>query len=948
MNRNRVRKVTALATATAVAVSGIGYYEYNHPDTKVSAADKAEIQKTLEDKFDKVINTTGNDDCDKEETVYVISDANGEVQKKVVSDWLKNKSGAATIDDKTDLKDVVNVKGDEDYKEGTDGNITWNANGSDIYYQGTTDKELPVDVKVKYYLDGTEMKPEDMAGKSGKVKIRFEYTNNSKKDVSLNGKNVQMYVPFTMISGMMLPTETFSNVEISDGNGKLISQGKSTIVVGVSFPGLSDNLKLASISEKLDSKICDSFEITADVKDFSLAMTLTAGTADVFSSLDPEAFDSLDDVSDTVDELVDAVGQLKDGSASLKSGIGTLKDGANKVNDGVGLLNSKTGEFTDGLKKLDDGVELMLSKMNADDGAIAGARALAGGAATIDSKIKDVQSGVTKLSDGADKVDSAAGDISTGVGKLATGAGTLDAGIDKLQTGANTLASSTKKLDGYVGDAHDGSQKLTGYLKTLNTAIASASSGSSKLLNAMKTVSAAIDNFDGNGTSMVDVFTALSNGATGVSDGAAKVADGVSTLNTGAAATKAGVEQLGTGASQLEAGVDTLQNSMVSQLQTQIDENNAKIEKLTAALQNPQIDEKTATTYKQNIVALTGANEALNGVITSLTTSSGDAEHPSAADGFTNLRNGASAISAQLNNTQDADGNATVYGGVTAIADGAEQLNSNMSSLTNGAALVATSLGSINTGLPKLTRGISDIKKGMGTLTDGLSAMKKSSKLIVSGFGDLTSSLDKLQKEGTTPLNTAVQSMAKDKKSGVPALKSGSSQIKNGLNTLNGNMGTFTDGTSSLASGLDTLESNLPALKDGTSTVATGMSTLLVGLTTLSDTVGTEMKPGFDTLYSGGLTLKDSVATLYSGTQQIASGLVSADDGAGKLADGIVELKEKAVDPVSETLDGDFDDDVERIQKTIEIADDYDVYSDAAEGKEATVKFIYKTGEIEK
>lgn len=948
MNRNRVKRVAAVATATVVAVSGVGYYAYNYPDTKAVAADKAEIEKTLEDKLDKVINTSDNEDCDKEETVYVIADAEGEVQKKIVSDRLRNKTGAATIEDKTDLHDVVNVKGDEDYIEGTDGNITWNANGADIYYQGTTDKELPVDVRVKYYLNGEEMKPEDMAGKSGEVKIRFEYTNNSKKDVSINGKNTQMYVPFTMISGMMLPTENFTNVKISDGNGKLIEQGKSTVVVGVSFPGLSDNLELASMSDKVNSKISDVFEITADVEDFSIAMTLTAGTADVFSVLDPESFDSLDDVSDTVDELVDAVGQLKDGSVSLKSGIGELRNGAAKVNDGVGILNSKTGEFADGLKKLDDGVALMLSKMNAGDGAIAGAQSLAAGTSTVDSKLKEVQDGVSGLSDGADKIDGAAGDIADGVDKLNTGAGNLYDGIGKLQKGADELADSTDKINGYVGDARDGADKLNGYLKKLNKAIASASSGSSKLLKGMQTVSAAISDFDGKGTSMIDVFKQLSAGAASVSDGVGKVADGVDKLEAGANATQNGIEQVGAGAKQLEAGVDALQNSMVSQLQTQIQANTENIEKLTMALNTPDMDAATAATYKQNIAALKGANEALQGVIVSLTTSSGDASNPSAADGFAGIKNGASAITSQLTETQDAEGNATVYGGAVAVASGAGELNSNMSALDSGAALVADSLDSINKGLPNLVDGISTIETNMGTLKDGLSQMKTSSASIVDGSGDLASSLGKLQDEGTEPLNTAVQSMATDKKNGVPALKNGAGQIKDGLNTLNGNMGDFTDGTSSLAAGLNTLDSQLPALKDGTSTIATGMSSLLVGLTTLSDTVGTEMKPGLDTLYSGGLTLRDSVATLYSATGQIASGLVSADEGSGKLVDGIAQLKEEAVDPVSDTLDDDFDNGVERIKKTIEVADDYGIYSAAAEGKEVSVKFIYKTGGIEK
>ena len=110
---------------------------------------------------------------EKEETVYVNMDASGNVEKITVSDWLKNNSQSAELSDSSSLSDIKNVKGDETFTQ--DGEkLTWQADGSDIYYQGTTDKELPVTVKLTYYLDGKEISPEDLAGKSGKVKITIQ------------------------------------------------------------------------------------------------------------------------------------------------------------------------------------------------------------------------------------------------------------------------------------------------------------------------------------------------------------------------------------------------------------------------------------------------------------------------------------------------------------------------------------------------------------------------------------------------------------------------------------------------------------------------------------------------------------------------------------------------------------------------------------------------------
>ena len=86
----------------------------------------------------------------KEETVYIFTDASGNQTKVLVSDWLKNSDNESEIKDATTLKDVTNVKGDETYSQGSGDEIIWNSDGNDIYYQGTTDKETPISVKITY------------------------------------------------------------------------------------------------------------------------------------------------------------------------------------------------------------------------------------------------------------------------------------------------------------------------------------------------------------------------------------------------------------------------------------------------------------------------------------------------------------------------------------------------------------------------------------------------------------------------------------------------------------------------------------------------------------------------------------------------------------------------------------------------------------------------------
>ena len=121
---------------------------------------------------------------------------------------------------KTNTRDeMVYVFGKAD---GTQDHITvtekvTDTNGKTTTNQSSSTKSAPVSIKVTYKLNGTETKPEDMIGKSGKVTIRYDYTNNEKKTITVNGKSQTAYVPFTMITGTLLPTDKFSNVEVKQG-----------------------------------------------------------------------------------------------------------------------------------------------------------------------------------------------------------------------------------------------------------------------------------------------------------------------------------------------------------------------------------------------------------------------------------------------------------------------------------------------------------------------------------------------------------------------------------------------------------------------------------------------------------------------------------------------------------------------------------------------------------
>ena len=367
------KKILAICLCAALCLGGAGMAfaqasSKKADDQPVSAAQQAaELQQKIS----------------KDETVYVLTGADGSVKKIIVSDWLKNELGSASVADKSDLSDIENVKGDESYTINGDNMTVWDAQGNDIYYQGNIQKELPVGLSVRYYLDGKSISPEELKGKSGKVTIRFDYENRQYETVQINGVNQRIYVPFAMLTGMILDNDTFQNVQIT--NGKLVNDGDRTVVVGLAFPGLQENLNLS----RDDLSIPDSVEITADVTNFSLGMTVTLACNDLFSQLGDVDITSLDSTS-ALDQLTGAMDQLLNGSSALYEGLSTLLD--------------KSGELVSGVEEL------------------------AQGAAAIKS--------------GADSVDDGAAQLKAGLADLSSGLNTLSANSEALNSGAKQVFNS--------------------------------------------------------------------------------------------------------------------------------------------------------------------------------------------------------------------------------------------------------------------------------------------------------------------------------------------------------------------------------------------------------------------------------------------------------------------------------------------------------------------------
>ena len=317
---------------------------------------------------------------DKAETVYAKADADGTVTETTVEAVLKARDGA-TIEDVAALRDIINKEGDEAYTTGADNALTWENSGNAITYEGKSDAALPVTTRVTYYLNGVETAPADLAGQSGRVRIRFDYTNHTRETVTVDGQEYTVSVPFTAITAVILDGDKFSNIEAD--NGKVMELDGQTAVLGTVMPGLADSLRLTEFEPLEDTEIPAYFEVSADVTDFSLDFTATILTPSALDDLDTGDLSDLDDLSDTLDDLTDAADALTDGTGALADGAQALYDGFHQYADGVQGLNEGAEALADGLTQL----------YSSGTALVDGANVLRDGLSAVSSAVGNMTSG---------------------------------------------------------------------------------------------------------------------------------------------------------------------------------------------------------------------------------------------------------------------------------------------------------------------------------------------------------------------------------------------------------------------------------------------------------------------------------------------------------------------------------------------------------------------------
>mgnify|MGYP000684687636 FL=1 len=800
-----VRVVAGVLTIALVG-TGIGatavFAEKSSTAVTAEADSTTGSSKDADDIADKLMDSVSlkDNDADKDESVYLISDANGNVNKTIVVDHLKNKDKKDTLEDASNLSDIENVKGKEKFTQSGD-KLTWQAGGKDIYYQGTATEEPPVTQKVTYYLDGKEISPEDLAGKSGKVKIRFDYTNTTSYTETVNGEKQTVSVPFAAITGLVLG-DGFENIEVT--NGKAEVSDSSSVVLGYALPGLKDSLGIKDKDLDGDVNIPEYMEMTADVKNFSMpaAMTFVVNASDYVST------DGIDtsDLDDMINDLKDASTQLQDGSKTLAEGTDTLADGLSTLQSKLGTFASGVGTLQSGLKTYTDGVSTLSGGLNTlgnSTGAlVSGADKLNSGAGQLASGSATLKDGLKSYTDGANGLAKGASDLDAGIGTLAEKSGTLVDGATKLDDGASQLSASASSIN-------EGIKSLDTGLKTPLTDKEKAGYQAAAKDSVDKQFSNPDNeaNYENTKAKASGVYYETMTSDDSVKQAVQLLKNDSDLMNMINATVGATVE------TAIKDSVPDLASKDTATIKKTYN-NSPKLQQSVKEVLNlpqtiPDYDALVSAIVDQKLNDM--ATKVMEGVANNSKDKVGEAVADAAKTGAENA-----AQSAVITGIESAKSNVS------------SQINAKQE---NGYSLV-TGADALSTGASSLANGTKSLVNSIPTLTGGIKQLKDGSSQLNAGAAKLTSNNDTLN-AGATALNAGASQLSAGTQSlmnSVPTLTSGIKQLVDGSNTLVANNAQLNSGASQLADGTNQIVSGVDQLTTGSKTLSEGAHTLADGM----------------------------------------------------------------------------------------------------------------------
>lgn len=786
-------------------------------------------------------------DINKDETVYVLLDEKGNPTEQIVSDWISSDKALGSFNDKSNLENIKNVKGDEEPVLSGD-TLKWNIDSTDLYYQGKTNNKLPVSLTVKYELNGKEINPKDALGEAGNFKITLTLTNNESKTKVVNGKSRTLYTPFLSATELTLSNDNFSNVKVN--TGKILNDGNNSLVTFISLPGLKESLDLDGLFDNkedinMDLDLKDSIEITGETTNFEIPAIMMLVTT---SSEELEEIKG----SETINDLRSSLNDLKEGGEDLLSGSKKLLDGQKELASNYKTFNNGINTLADGASKLNNGISELNGKVPE---LVTGANALMNGAGQIKDNYALFNEGVSTLSNGATALDSGVNKLTNSVPALVDGSKQLEDGLGQVKNNYETFNTGVSSLANGASDLNDGISSLGEQAPTLIQGIKDLNNGLAKL--------------DENREAM----------ATGVNeyvDNSIKIQGGYDQLNKGIITAAAGAKTLSDGISSGSEGIESLVNSTET------------LDGFAASLN--QIIEGLGDTNPE----LTKSLRQISGGIAQV--SEGQKV------GLATLGSGLGTAATSANELSE---------GLSKASQTSEYLNGQFETLVSNGEKLKTGATAILEGLGVAYAGSQQLANATGTLETGISKLTKGSGVLLAGANELNSNSVKINEAvgqlytGSTQLSTGTTQL----QAGTTELQAGSSQVASGAKALSDNSKKINDAVGTLYNGTTTLTQGGTALSQGVGELANGGNSLVEGTNSLK-TASSQILEGTEKLENGTSELYDGVSKLKKeGLDQISDkGNTALDsiDGFVEVKDELVQMSKDygVYSGLSEDMDG--------------------------------------------
>ncbi len=501
----------------------------------------------------------------KEEVVYGVLENDGNIKNAYIVNVF-NVQQSGRIADTGKYSSVKNLTDTGSLELSNEG-VSFSSDKGRFYYQGDmSEPELPWKICVTYYLDGRQISPADIAGKTGSLKIDI----GIKKNESVNSVFFENYM--LQISVLL---DAQKCTAITAEGAMIANSGSNKQINFTSMPG----------TEK-------TYSLSTEVEDFEMSGITIAGVPMSFEFDAPDTAEftgELSELTDAITMINDGTSELAEGIGSLGSGAGKLKAGSGEFAGGINSLSAGGAELVSGSSKIQNGLNslsAMLSGM--DTSSISAVSALPAALNSTASALDGMAAELEKTAGGLVSVHASLTGMITALPdynidlqalpegtspELIEAYSAQKAAIDALKGAYIMQGGISDSLSGIENGISAMAKGLSGDARSVSAGIKAMADGIEQALGG-RDIAADLDNLKTGVGALASEYGSFHGGLTAYTGGVSGMAEGYASINAGISGLADGIDKLENGASELSGGTDELEkqtSGMDVKLQDEVD-----------------------------------------------------------------------------------------------------------------------------------------------------------------------------------------------------------------------------------------------------------------------------------------------------------------------------------------------------------------------------------------